>query len=66
MIKCSIREADLELIQEKILYKTYDKAYVLISNDKYEGITEKLIEGLSRYSNHQILHYTVNYDSNLK
>ena len=54
-----------ELIQEKTIYKTYDRAYVLISNDKYEGITEKLIEGLSKYSNHQILHYTVNYESNL-
>jgi len=43
-----------------------EKAYILISNDKYEGITQKLIDGLERYSNIPIIHYNINYDSGIK
>lgn len=42
-----------------------EKAYILISNHKYEGITSKLLDGLEKYSNIPILHYTINYDSTL-
>jgi autotransporter strand-loop-strand O-heptosyltransferase len=42
-----------------------EKAYILISNDKYEGITQKLIEGLEKYSTIPILHYSINYDSTI-
>ena len=43
-----------------------EKAYVIISNDKYEEITSKLLDGLDKYSNVPILHYSINYDSKLK
>lgn len=42
-----------------------EKAYILISNDKYEDITSKLLDGLEKYSNVPILHYSINYDSKL-
>ena len=42
-----------------------EKAYVIISDNKYEGITSKLLDGLDKYSNVPILHYTINYDSKL-
>lgn len=42
-----------------------EKAYILISNDKYEDITSKLLDGLEKYSNIPILHYSINYDSKL-
>ena len=43
-----------------------EKAYVIISNDKYEEITSKLLDGLDKYSNVPVLHYSINYDSKLK
>jgi autotransporter strand-loop-strand O-heptosyltransferase len=48
--------------------KTFDdktKCFVVISNDKFEKIAEQLIIGLSKYSNVDILHYTIGYKSNL-
>ena len=41
------------------------KCYVLISNKTFEDITEQLIIGLTKYSNVSILHYTINYKSDL-
>ena len=42
------------------------KCFVLISNKPFEKITEQLIIGLTKYSNVDILHYTINYKSELK
>jgi len=41
------------------------KCYVLLSNKNFEKLTEQLIEGLTRYSNADILHYTVDYVSEI-
>lgn len=41
------------------------KCFVLISNKAFEDITEQLIVGLEKYSNVDILHYTINYESKL-
>jgi hypothetical protein len=41
------------------------KCYVLISNKAFEKLVEQLIVGLDRYSNVDILHYTINYKSDL-
>jgi autotransporter strand-loop-strand O-heptosyltransferase len=43
-----------------------EKAYIIISNDKYEDITQRLIDGLEKYSDVDILHYNINYDSKIK
>ncbi len=42
------------------------KCFVLLSNKSFEKLTEQLIIGLKRYSNFDILHYTINYKSNLE
>jgi autotransporter strand-loop-strand O-heptosyltransferase len=42
------------------------KCYVLISNKPFEKLVEQLIVGLDRYSNVDILHYTINYKSELE
>jgi autotransporter strand-loop-strand O-heptosyltransferase len=42
------------------------KCYVLISNQPFEKLTEQLIVGLTKYSNVDILHYTINYKSTLE
>jgi autotransporter strand-loop-strand O-heptosyltransferase len=42
------------------------KCFVLISNKPFEKLTEQLIVGLDRYSNVDILHYNINYKSDLK
>jgi autotransporter strand-loop-strand O-heptosyltransferase len=42
-----------------------ERAFILISNDKYEEITSKLLDGLQKYSNIPILHYSINYESKL-
>jgi len=41
------------------------KCFVLISNDKFEGLAEQLIIGLDKYTNVDILHYTIGYTSTL-
>ena len=53
-----------ELIYEKKIHDK-NKCIVLLSNKKFEDLTEQLIIGLSRYTTVDILHYTVNYESNL-
>ena len=52
-----------ELTQEKTIYKTFDKAYLLISTN--ESMNSRLIQSLLLYSKYQILNYTINYDSTL-
>lgn len=42
------------------------KCFVLLSNKNFEKLTEQIIVGLSRYSNVDILHYTINYKSDLE
>ena len=54
-----------ELIFQKE-FNDKTKCFVLISNKNYEKITEQIIIGLRRYSNVDILHYTINYKSNLE
>jgi hypothetical protein len=53
----------------KLCYnKTFNdktKCYVLLSNKPFEKLTEQLIIGLTRYSNIDILHYTVDYKTEL-
>jgi autotransporter strand-loop-strand O-heptosyltransferase len=39
---------------------------VLISNDKFEEITSCLIDGIRKYTNTPIYHYTINYHSKIK
>jgi autotransporter strand-loop-strand O-heptosyltransferase len=41
------------------------KCYVVFSNKQYEELVEQLIIGLDRYSNVDILHYTIDYKSRL-
>lgn len=41
------------------------KCYLLLSNKAFEKITEQLIIGLSTYSDIEIVHYTINYKSEL-
>ena len=53
-----------ELIYEKKI-NDKNKCIVLLSNKKFEDLTEQLIIGLSRYTTVDILHYTINYKSNL-
>jgi len=53
-----------KLVHSKV-FDDKTKCYVVISNDKFEKIAEQLIIGLSRYSNVDILHYTVGYKSSL-
>jgi autotransporter strand-loop-strand O-heptosyltransferase len=53
------------LIFEKSI-NDLSKCYVVISNDKFENIADKLISKLDEYSNVQILHYTIGYKSKLK
>jgi autotransporter strand-loop-strand O-heptosyltransferase len=53
---------------KKIVDKYYNdksKCFVCISNDKFEGLVEQLIIGLDRYTDIDILHYTIGYKSNL-
>ena len=52
------------IVFEKVL-NDKSKCFVLISNENYEGITNKLIEGLVKYSDVEILHYTINYDTTI-
>jgi autotransporter strand-loop-strand O-heptosyltransferase len=49
----------------KKMFKDKTKCFVVISNDKFEKIAEQLIIGLTRYSNIDILHYTIGYKSSL-
>jgi len=42
------------------------KCFVLLSNKSFEKLTEQLIIGLTRYSNVDILHYTIDYKSELE
>lgn len=66
--KLTIRvyESGKRIVDDFVSENIIEKAYVLISNDKYESITEKLLDGLGKYSNIPILHYTINYDSDLE
>lgn len=41
------------------------RCFVLISNQKFEDLTGKLIIGLNNYSDIDILHYTIGYDTKL-
>ena len=54
-----------QLIYSKTFFDK-SKVYVLISNKAFEKLTEQLIIGLTRYSNIDILHYTINYKSELE
>jgi len=42
------------------------KCFILLSNQAFEKLTEQTIIGLNRYTNVDIIHYTVNYKSDLK
>ena len=53
-----------ELIYEKH-FNDKTKCFVLLSNKNFEKITEQLIIGLNRYSTVDVLHYTINYESDL-
>jgi autotransporter strand-loop-strand O-heptosyltransferase len=53
---------------KKIVDKYYNdksKCFVLLSNQKFELLAEQLIIGLDRYTDIDILHYTIGYQSNL-
>lgn len=56
--------------RHKLIFKKefFDKTkcFVILSNKPFQKLTEQLIIGLRRYSNVDILHYTINYDSSLK
>lgn len=54
-----------ELCYEKT-FNDKTKCFVLLSNKKFELLTEQLIIGLNRYSNVDILHYTVDYKSDIE
>ena len=41
------------------------KCFVIFSNKSYESLAEQLIIGLDRYSNNDILHYTIDYKTSL-
>lgn len=41
------------------------RCFVLLSNKEFEPITERLIQGICRYSNVDILHYTIDYESTI-
>lgn len=47
-------------------YNDKSKCFVLLSNDKFEKLAEQLIIGLDRYTDIDILHYTIGYQSNLE
>ena len=55
--------------KHKKIYDAYhwerNKCFVTYSNKEYEGIAEQLFVGLNRYSNVDILHFTIDYDSSL-
>jgi hypothetical protein len=59
-----VYEGDDLLVDDYINTKT-EKAYILLSNDKFEGITEQLIRGLEKYSKYPIYHYCINYESKI-
>lgn len=46
-------------------FNDYSKCFVVISNEKFEPLIEELIKGIDRYSNCDILHYTIGYKSKL-
>jgi hypothetical protein len=52
-----------KIYQKNVNEKT--KCYVLYSNEKFEYLVEQLVIGLNNYSTADILHYTINYESNL-
>ena len=56
-------------VNDKLIYKKdfndKTKCFVIFSNKPYESLAEQLIIGLDRYSNVDVLHYTVDYKSNL-
>ena len=41
------------------------KAFIIYSNKNFEPISEQLLVGLTRYTEHQIVYYTVDFDSEL-
>lgn len=43
----------------------FSKCFVLLSNKQFEKLTEQLIKKLSEYTNCDILHYTIGYESSL-
>jgi hypothetical protein len=47
-------------------YNDKTKCFVILTNDKFENLAEQLIIGLDRYTDIDILHYTIGYQSNLK
>jgi autotransporter strand-loop-strand O-heptosyltransferase len=46
-------------------YNDKSKCFVLLSNEKFEKLAEQLIIGLDRYTDIDILHYTIGYKSEL-
>lgn len=46
-------------------YNDKTKCFVILTNDKFENLAEQLIIGLDRYTDIDILHYTIGYQSNL-
>lgn len=53
-----------KLILDKI-FNDKSKCFVILTNDKFEKLAEQLIIGLNRYTDIDILHYTIGYKSTL-
>jgi autotransporter strand-loop-strand O-heptosyltransferase len=53
--------SDGKIVHEQFLYKTYDKVWVLLSNEKFEPVIKTVLDGLCKYSKYPILHYSIEY-----